>query len=183
MSKHGTLFGFILGAGAVAGLVALSKKTEAVEQLKAKYKAVVEEMKDYADMSGKHDGACTGNCDKCKVSEAMDKMSNIKHAVEKKVFDVVSGKEQFDTLVAQLVTGVNAVCEQMGAEPFADGDALFAALEAEAGRIRVLHSDCPSQDCVHTGWVSRSGGQIICLPNRLVVTVTGGAAEADAVTG
>ena len=56
-------------------------------------------------------------------------------------------------------------------------------VEAEQGRIRVLHSDCPSQDCVHTGWVSRSGGQIVCLPNRLVITVTGGTAEADAVTG
>ena len=56
-------------------------------------------------------------------------------------------------------------------------------VEAEQGKIRVLHSDCPSQDCVHTGWVSRSGGQIVCLPNRLVITVTGGTAEADAVTG
>ncbi|WP_130850422.1 NusG domain II-containing protein [Intestinimonas timonensis] len=56
-------------------------------------------------------------------------------------------------------------------------------VEAERGQIRVAHSDCPSQDCVHTGWVSRSGGQIVCLPNRLVITVTGGTAEADAVTG
>lgn len=56
-------------------------------------------------------------------------------------------------------------------------------VEAEQGRVRVAHSDCPSQDCVHTGWVSRSGGQIVCLPNRLVITVTGGTAEADAVTG
>ena len=56
-------------------------------------------------------------------------------------------------------------------------------VEAEPGRVRVLHSGCPSQDCVHTGWVSRSGGQIICLPNRLVITVTGGTADADAVTG
>ena len=56
-------------------------------------------------------------------------------------------------------------------------------VEAENGRVRVSHSECPSQDCVHTGWVSRSGGQIICLPNRLVITVTGGGADADAVTG
>ena len=56
-------------------------------------------------------------------------------------------------------------------------------VEAENGRVRVPHSECPSQDCVHTGWVSRSGGQIICLPNRLVITVTGGGADADAVTG
>ena len=56
-------------------------------------------------------------------------------------------------------------------------------VEAEQGRVRVSHSECPSQDCVHTGWVSRPGGQIICLPNRLVITVTGGGADADAVTG
>ena len=56
-------------------------------------------------------------------------------------------------------------------------------VEAEQGRVRVSHSECPSQDCVHTGWVSRSGGQIICLPNRLVITVTGGGADADVVTG
>ena len=56
-------------------------------------------------------------------------------------------------------------------------------VEAEQGLVRVSHSECPSQDCVHTGWVSRSGGQIICLPNRLVITVTGGGADADAVTG
>lgn len=117
MSKHGTLFGFILGAGAVAGLVALSKKTEAVEQLKAKYKAVVEEMKDYADMSGKHDGTCTGNCDKCKVSEAMDKVSNIKHAVEKKVYDVVSDKEQFDKLINLFKEGTASTSDAEDIKP------------------------------------------------------------------
>lgn len=46
-------------------------------------------------------------------------------------------------------------------------------LEVEDGKIRVIHSDCPSQDCVRIGWVSRSGGQIVCLPNHLVVTVNG----------
>lgn len=57
-------------------------------------------------------------------------------------------------------------------------------VEADAGRVRIAHSDCPSQDCVHTGWVSRSGGQIVCLPNRLVVSVVGsGGAEVDAVAG
>ncbi|HJC40783.1 MAG TPA: NusG domain II-containing protein [Candidatus Intestinimonas pullistercoris] len=57
-------------------------------------------------------------------------------------------------------------------------------IEAEPGRIRVSHSDCPSQDCVRTGWVSRSGGQIVCLPNRLIITITGSdAPQADAVTG
>lgn len=57
-------------------------------------------------------------------------------------------------------------------------------VEADAGRVRVAHSGCPSQDCVHTGWVSRPGGQIVCLPNRLVVSVAGtGGSDVDAVAG
>ena len=57
-------------------------------------------------------------------------------------------------------------------------------IEAQPGRIRVSHSDCPSQDCVHTGWVSRSGGQIVCLPNRLIIALEGSDAPlGDAVTG
>ena len=57
-------------------------------------------------------------------------------------------------------------------------------VEADAGRVRIAHSDCPSQDCVHTGWVSRPGGQIVCLPNRLVISVVGSAgSEVDAVAG
>lgn len=58
------------------------------------------------------------------------------------------------------------------------------AVEADTGRVRIAHSGCPGQDCVHTGWVSRSGGQIVCLPNRLVISVAGsGSPEVDAVTG
>ena len=54
----------------------------------------------------------------------------------------------------------------------------------EPGRICIDHSECPSQDCVHTGRISRSGQQIICLPNRLVISLSGSEAEEfDAVTG
>ena len=57
-------------------------------------------------------------------------------------------------------------------------------IRLEPGRVRIGESACPSQDCVHTGWVSRSGGQIVCLPNRLIITITGSdAPQADAVTG
>ena len=57
-------------------------------------------------------------------------------------------------------------------------------IRAEQGRICIEHSDCPSQDCVRTGWASRAGAQIVCLPNRLVVSLSGGGAPAyDAVSG
>ena len=56
-------------------------------------------------------------------------------------------------------------------------------LRLEPGRVCIGESACPSQDCVHTGWISRAGEQIICLPNRLVISLTGGQQEFDAVTG
>lgn len=50
--------------------------------------------------------------------------------------------------------------------------------------VMVLESACPSQDCVASGTVSRSGESIICLPNRLVVQLTGGSGSGiDAALG
>ena len=58
-------------------------------------------------------------------------------------------------------------------------------IEFEQGRARVAHTECPGKDCEHMGWVSRAGGQIVCLPNRLAVTLSGGAAggAVDGVSG
>lgn len=57
-------------------------------------------------------------------------------------------------------------------------------VRAERGRICIDHSDCPSQDCVRTGWISQPGQQIICLPNRLVISLSGSdPAPFDAMTG
>ncbi len=50
--------------------------------------------------------------------------------------------------------------------------------------VRVDRADCPTQDCVRTGTVSRPGQSIVCLPARIVVTVAGAADEGvDAVAG
>lgn len=53
------------------------------------------------------------------------------------------------------------------------------------GRAEIVQSDCPGRDCVRSGWISRPGRSIVCLPNRVelrVVTInTGG--EADVTTG
>ena len=65
-----------------------------------------------------------------------------------------------------------------------DGAAYPLIVRAEPGRICIAESSCPGKDCVHTGWISRAGGQIICLPNRLVISLTGGASEdIDAISG
>lgn len=59
------------------------------------------------------------------------------------------------------------------------------ASDGELG-LRVALSDCPTQDCVHTGTITRSGQSIVCLPARIVIRLEGGGAEpgdVDAVLG
>lgn len=57
-------------------------------------------------------------------------------------------------------------------------------IQVESDGVSILHSACPSQDCVHTGKITQAGQQIICLPNRLVVSLTGTQDLGfDAVTG
>ena len=65
-----------------------------------------------------------------------------------------------------------------------EGAAYPLTVRAEPGLICIAESSCPGRDCVHTGWVSRAGGQIICLPNRLVLALTGeGSENIDAISG
>lgn len=56
-------------------------------------------------------------------------------------------------------------------------------LEVAAQRIRVRSSACPNQFCVKQGFVSRPGQMLVCVPNRLVVLITGAQQnELDAIT-
>ncbi len=37
------------------------------------------------------------------------------------------------------------------------------------GGVEVSQADCPTQDCVHTGWIGRAGESIVCLPARVII--------------
>ena len=45
--------------------------------------------------------------------------------------------------------------------------------------IRVVESDCPTQDCVHTGEIYRAGQSIVCLPARIIVALEGTPVSGD----
>ena len=49
------------------------------------------------------------------------------------------------------------------------------------GTVSMSFSDCKGQDCVHQGSIAKSGETIICLPNKIVVEITGGAKHYDTV--
>lgn len=64
----------------------------------------------------------------------------------------------------------------------AEGYTLHLELSREGARM--IASDCPTQDCVHTGTITRSGQSIVCLPARVSVVLAGGAdSGVDAVIG
>ena len=55
-------------------------------------------------------------------------------------------------------------------------------LEILGGKARMSFADCPDKLCVHQKAVSRDGESIICLPNKVVVSIEGGEdREMDAV--
>ena len=55
--------------------------------------------------------------------------------------------------------------------------------QSETLGVRVTRSDCPTQDCVHTGQISKAGQSIVCLPARIVITLVGTTADYDVIVG
>lgn len=50
--------------------------------------------------------------------------------------------------------------------------------------VCVQESDCPSQDCVHTGTITRAGQSIVCLPAQIVIHLEGASSDApDVIVG
>lgn len=50
------------------------------------------------------------------------------------------------------------------------------------GGAVMIEADCPDKVCMHTGRISHSGQSIVCLPNRVVVSITGEDSSADVYT-
>lgn len=54
-------------------------------------------------------------------------------------------------------------------------------VKIEQGKISVFEADCPDKLCVHQGRISRPGQILVCLPNRFLVELRGGAEDASDV--
>ena len=53
-------------------------------------------------------------------------------------------------------------------------------IQIQDGKVAITESDCPGEDCVHSGWINSMGRSIVCLPNRVEIRITG-EAEVDFV--
>ena len=84
---------------------------------------------------------------------------------------LIDGKEQ----------GIYSLGEN--AEVRVETDYGYNVLTIKDGQAYVSEADCENQVCAHTQPISRAGGQIVCLPHRVVIRLkTTEKSEIDAVT-
>ena len=50
----------------------------------------------------------------------------------------------------------------------------YNRIQVRDGAVSVLEAACPDKVCVHTGTVRYPGETIVCLPNRMIITVIQG---------
>ncbi len=49
----------------------------------------------------------------------------------------------------------------------------YLILQIKNNKVRVIYSTCPNKICVKSGWISKKGEVIACIPNRIIVKITG----------
>ena len=55
-------------------------------------------------------------------------------------------------------------------------------IEVENGKIRFCSADCKDKLCVKSGWLDRNGQTAACLPERIVISITGSDGTPDMLT-
>lgn len=96
------------------------------------------------------------------------------------VFLILQGIRQVGS--PDLCVKVSADGEVVAEFPLPQGERSFSVdgyqgksyLEIQGYRVRMVDSACPDKLCVRTGWISRPGESIVCLPNRVVVEIVSG---------
>ena len=69
------------------------------------------------------------------------------------------------------------------AQTFVIEDQYSNEITVADGAIAFTASDCPGQDCVHSGSIQSTGRSLVCLPNRVEIRVVSGADDVDFVVG
>lgn len=70
-----------------------------------------------------------------------------------------------DFTVAELPLSVDKVYE------IETENGITNIIEISGGEVKMISAECPDKICVHHRSISKNGESIICLPNKVVVTV------------
>ena len=68
-------------------------------------------------------------------------------------------------------------------QSFSIEDQYVNFITVKDGAIAFSSSNCPGQDCVHSGSIHHTGRSLVCLPNRVEIRVVSGSADVDFVVG
>ena len=55
----------------------------------------------------------------------------------------------------------------------------FTEIRIENRRVGVKKASCPLKTCKHMGFINREGDVIICIPNRVLIQITGNQNDLD----
>ena len=66
---------------------------------------------------------------------------------------------------------------------FSVSGAYINEIEIVDGKVFFAKSNCPGQDCVHSGGISASGRSLVCLPNGVEIRIVAKNDEIDFVVG
>lgn len=83
--------------------------------------------------------------------------------------------EQNGSVIAELPLNEDAIYQVQS------GGKTTNTVEIKNGAASVTSADCPDKICVHHREIKKSGESIICLPNKVVVSVDGAGREVDGV--
>lgn len=62
-------------------------------------------------------------------------------------------------------------------------DDIDAEFEVKDGKIRLTKASCPDKICEKTGFIGSSAQSIICVPNKITVSVAGSDVSVDVTIG
>ena len=56
-----------------------------------------------------------------------------------------------------------------------------STLEVKQGKVRFVDSPCRAKVCIHSGWIHTRGQILACVPNGVLVELSGGTSEFDSI--
>lgn len=80
-------------------------------------------------------------------------------------------------LISEQPLSEDAVLEIAAAEGSSRNNKKYNIVSIKGGSVFVSEASCKNQVCVRHGVISRPGESIVCLPNRLVVSIEQGGTE------
>lgn len=81
------------------------------------------------------------------------------------------GKTAAISIDGKMIKTVNLIESKEITEVITLKEVEGAVIEIKDGKIRVKSSDCPDKICVNTGYISKEGERIVCLPKKLIIEI------------